>query len=204
VIVRDILNGSLEETGTGNDAKGDESSRDVHFAIRQAAREMDVSKAHAQQKCGGISILLLANAGTASLAKRKKRLLQFVVGQAVNEPPFGDELVGVGEEVGVPVVDHRSHADWGASGDNPLGLAVLALVDQVLFAGNSSGSVRDTGHHAQGLVDDGPQVWLLLELHPLEVSRVNIVQIFHQASVEFRLSKEPVCDDSKNGLILSV
>lgn len=153
---------------------------------------------------GEVSILLLADTGTGSLAKCKKGLLQLVVGQAINEPSFRKELIGVREELGVPVVDHRSHANRSTSGDNEFGLAILALVDQFLFARDSCGSVRNTRHHAKRLMDDSPEVWLLLEVDPLEVRGVHIVQVFHQTSVDFGLSKEPVSDHGEDGLFWSV
>jgi hypothetical protein len=49
-------------------------------------------------------------------------------------------------------------------------------------------------------MDDSPKVRLLLELNPFEVRRVNVLQVFHQASIELWLSKEPVGDNGESGL----
>jgi hypothetical protein len=58
------------------------------------------------RKYRGKNHILFANARTATLAECEEGLLQLVIGQAIDEPPVGNELIRFGEELGVPVVDH--------------------------------------------------------------------------------------------------
>lgn len=119
---------------------------------------------------------------------------------AVDEPPLGGEVVRVREEVLVPMVDHGSHADRSVPGDYKLGLAILAFVDELFLRSSTRRPVRDTGHHSQTLLENGPEIWALLKLDPLDVLTVETLEILHQTGIDFRLSKYPVCKDGKDGL----
>jgi hypothetical protein len=44
--------------------------------------------------------------------------------------------------------------------------------------------VRDSGHHAQGLVDDGPEEGLALELDPGEVGGRDVGEVLQEAGLE--------------------
>lgn len=103
-------------------------------------------------------------------------LKRVVLPPVVEQPPLRDELLRVREQALVGVLDHGRHADWRPPRDNPLDLAVLAPVDEVLFARDPGRPVADARHQPQGLVDHGPEVGPLLEVRPLEVERVGALQ----------------------------
>lgn len=93
------------------------------------------------------------------------------------------------------MVDHRSHADRGSARDHEFGRAVLALVDEVFFAGDAGAAVRDAGHHAQGLVDDGPEEGFALELDPGEGGWGDVGEVGEEAGLEGGVGEEVVGDD---------
>jgi hypothetical protein len=61
--------------------------------------------------------------------------------------------------------------------------------------------VGNTGHHAETLLDDGPEVGSLLELHPLQILGVETLKVLHKARVDLRLCESPVCEDSESSLV---
>ena len=137
MVVGNILDGSFEQASARDDAQSNECSHDVDFAVCKAMIDVLSVWVNLDEATSEECFLLFTNARTTTLAKCEEGLLQLVVRQAINKPSFRDELIRVREELGVPVVDHRSHADRSASRDEVLSLAVFALVDQVLFAGDS-------------------------------------------------------------------
>jgi hypothetical protein len=62
--------------------------------------------------------------------------------------------------------------------------------------------MRYTGHHAQALLQDGPEVGEFLEIDPFDVlrSEVGAGEIGHETLVDGGFNKVPVCKNCENGL----
>jgi hypothetical protein len=198
VVVGDILYGGIDETGPGKNVESHESSHDIYFAVGKTVNHISIVT---HMLISGSCDLLLSNTRAAALAESNELLRQLVVWLSIQKPPLGKEVIGVREKFRVPMVDHRCHADGRSPWDNPLGLAILALVNKVFLAGDSGRSVGNTGHHAEALLDYGPEVGSLLELHPLQVLGVETLKVLHEARVDLRLCESPVREDGESSLV---
>lgn len=209
MVIRNIFDSSLDKASSRDDTHSDERRHEIDFAIGEARSDVvstleDLQMVHMLGSAKQDQDLLFTNARTAAFAERNERLLQLVIWLTVAEQPsLRNEIVGVREKVLVPMIDHGSHSDRGTTGDDPLDVSVLALVYQVFVASNAGGAVRHARHHSEGLMNDSPQVGLLLEFDPLEVGRVDFPQVFHEAGVDAWLIEQPVCDDREGGLVRS-
>ena len=81
------------------------------------------------------------------------------------------------------MVDHGRHANGCASGNDPLCLAVLASVDEILFTSDSGRAMGNTRHDAQSFMDNGPKIRTLLEICPFEILGVDTLEAGHETLV---------------------
>jgi hypothetical protein len=73
----------------------------------------------------------------------------------------------------------------------------LTLIEEVLLAGDASRSTGRPRLVPQRLLNEGPEVWSLLELRPFEIVGINAFEVFHQTSVDLGLVKEVKRHDSE-------
>lgn len=126
----DIQLGGLEEVevdGTRTEHGGDDV---VEFAVGKTGKCSLVSLS-VREKEGRGKNLLHSEAVAGALGEGNVVLLHG--GSDVAEPPVGVELVGVGEDLGVRVLEVGGHADGDASGDDPL-LELQGLVGRDTWA----------------------------------------------------------------------
>lgn len=177
MVVLDILDGRVDQTGPWQNTQGQGGREEVEFAISEAAMRPAVSWKIQDRLHWSSNYLLFAQACPAPLPEGNQVLLERVVLPPILEQEsLRDELLRVREQFLVGVLDHRGHAHGRTTRYNPLHLAVLALVDQVFISRDPGGPVREAGHYPQGLVDHGPEVGSLLEVRPLQVERIGAFQ----------------------------
>jgi hypothetical protein len=134
VIVRDVLYCGIDKAGPGKNVESHESGHNIHFAVSKTVTHVSIVT---HMLISGSCDLLLSDTRTAALAESNELLRQLVVWLSIHKPPLGKEVIGVREKLRVPMVDHRCHADRRSPRDDPLGLAILALINKVFLAGNS-------------------------------------------------------------------
>jgi hypothetical protein len=134
VVVRDVLYGGIDEAGSGKNVESHESGHDIHFAVGKTVNHVSIVT---QMLISDSCDLLFSDTRAAALTEGNELLRQLVVWLSVHKPPVGKKVIGVGEKLRIPMVDHRCHADGRSPRDNPLGLAILALVNKVFLAGDS-------------------------------------------------------------------
>jgi hypothetical protein len=116
------------------------------------------------------------------------------------DPAFRFELEWVGEVFRVVVQDTWALSDWSSLGYDILVLAILRSINKVFGSGDARWPLGNTIAHAQAFLNHAVEIQVPLEVLPVEVEGVNVVEVLLQSLSDVRFRKEMVCNKSDDGL----